>query len=77
MWVRAMETYDRVAKVVGPKKEALAIAEAEYAEARSGPGPRARSGAVGPNNGTSFFHRWIWQWIAIWEWELVCIAVNV
>ena len=55
MWVRAMETYDRVAKVVGPKKEALAIAEAEYAEARSGPGPRARSGAVGPNNGTSFF----------------------
>ena len=32
MWVRAMETYDRVAKVVGPKKEALAIAEAEYAE---------------------------------------------
>jgi len=27
-----METYDRVAKVVGPKKEALAIAEAEYAE---------------------------------------------
>ncbi|CAK9071077.1 unnamed protein product [Durusdinium trenchii] len=50
MWVRAMETYDRVAKVVGlseqkttganstttgrrgPKKEALAIAMAEYAE---------------------------------------------
>ena len=31
MWVCAMETYDRVAKVVGPKKEALAIAEAEYA----------------------------------------------
>ena len=36
MWVRAMETYDRVAKVVGPKKEALAIAEAEYAEAIGG-----------------------------------------
>lgn len=33
MWVRAMETYDRVAKVVGPKKEALAVAMAEYAEA--------------------------------------------
>merc|ERR1719454_2392887 len=32
MWVRAMETYDRVAKVVGPKKEALAIAMAEYEE---------------------------------------------
>ncbi|CAJ1434663.1 unnamed protein product, partial [Effrenium voratum] len=32
MWVRAMETYDRVAKVVGPKKEALAVAEAEYAQ---------------------------------------------
>eukprot|EP00931_Biecheleriopsis_adriatica_P059471 TRINITY_DN3558_c0_g2_i1.p1 TRINITY_DN3558_c0_g2~~TRINITY_DN3558_c0_g2_i1.p1 ORF type:complete len:4446 (+),score=1220.06 TRINITY_DN3558_c0_g2_i1:273-13340(+) len=32
MWVRAMETYDRVAKVVGPKKEALAVAEAEYAK---------------------------------------------
>jgi hypothetical protein len=31
-----METYDRVAKVVGPKKEALAIAEAEYAEAIGG-----------------------------------------
>uniref|UniRef100_A0A7S2LWX2 Uncharacterized protein n=1 Tax=Zooxanthella nutricula TaxID=1333877 RepID=A0A7S2LWX2_9DINO len=31
MWVRAMETYDRVAKVVGPKKEALAVAEAELA----------------------------------------------
>jgi hypothetical protein len=28
-WVRAMETYDRVAKVVGPKKEALKTAEAE------------------------------------------------
>lgn len=32
MWVRAMETYDKTAKIVGPKKEALAIAEAEYAE---------------------------------------------
>jgi len=30
MWVRAMEVYDRTAKVVGPKKEALAIAVAEY-----------------------------------------------
>ncbi|CAJ1405692.1 unnamed protein product [Effrenium voratum] len=30
MWVRAMETYDRVAKVVAPKKEKLAEAEAEY-----------------------------------------------
>eukprot|EP00930_Biecheleria_cincta_P034372 TRINITY_DN23765_c0_g1_i1.p1 TRINITY_DN23765_c0_g1~~TRINITY_DN23765_c0_g1_i1.p1 ORF type:complete len:4302 (-),score=866.21 TRINITY_DN23765_c0_g1_i1:110-13015(-) len=29
MWVRAMETYDRVAKVVQPKKEQLAAAEAE------------------------------------------------
>ncbi|GAX82307.1 hypothetical protein CEUSTIGMA_g9736.t1 [Chlamydomonas eustigma] len=28
-WVRAMETYDRVAKVVGPKKEALKEAEAK------------------------------------------------
>jgi hypothetical protein len=28
-WVRAMETYDRVAKVVGPKKEALKTAEAQ------------------------------------------------
>jgi len=32
MWVRAMETYDRVAKVVGPKKEMLAIAIKEYEE---------------------------------------------
>jgi dynein heavy chain len=32
MWVRAMETYDRVAKVVAPKKEALAIAMEEYAK---------------------------------------------
>merc|ERR1719261_2267468 len=30
MWVRAMEVYDRVAKVVAPKKETLAEAEAEY-----------------------------------------------
>ncbi|CAM9229232.1 unnamed protein product [Discosporangium mesarthrocarpum] len=28
-WVYAMETYDRVAKVVGPKKEALKVAEEE------------------------------------------------
>lgn len=28
-WVRAMEAYDRVAKVVGPKKEALKKAEAQ------------------------------------------------
>ncbi|KAJ3371981.1 Dynein heavy chain 7, axonemal [Kappamyces sp. JEL0680] len=31
-WVRAMEVYDRVAKVVAPKKESLAKAEAELAE---------------------------------------------
>ncbi|KAL3161683.1 hypothetical protein ABBQ38_008782 [Trebouxia sp. C0009 RCD-2024] len=31
-WVRAMEAYDRVAKVVAPKKEKLAAAEAEYSE---------------------------------------------
>lgn len=30
-WVRAMEVYDRVAKVVAPKKVALAEAEAELA----------------------------------------------
>lgn len=30
MWVRAMETYDRVAKVVAPKTAALAEAEQEY-----------------------------------------------
>merc|ERR1719379_3231036 len=30
MWVRAMEVYDRVAKVVAPKKEALREAEEEY-----------------------------------------------
>jgi hypothetical protein len=29
-WIRAMEAYDRVAKVVAPKKAALAVAEAEY-----------------------------------------------
>lgn len=28
-WVRAMEVYDRVAKVVGPKKEALKTAEGQ------------------------------------------------
>jgi dynein heavy chain, axonemal len=28
-WVKAMDTYDRVAKVVGPKRKALAEAEAE------------------------------------------------
>jgi len=32
MWVRAMETYDRVAKDVAPKRAKLAAAEAEYAE---------------------------------------------
>ncbi|XP_041362756.1 dynein heavy chain 3, axonemal-like isoform X2 [Gigantopelta aegis] len=31
-WVRAMDVYDRVAKVVAPKKEKLALAEAELAE---------------------------------------------
>ena len=30
-WVRAMEAYDRVAKVVAPKKQKLAESEAEYA----------------------------------------------
>lgn len=29
MWARAMYTYDRVAKNIGPKKEALAHAEGE------------------------------------------------
>ena len=29
MWARAMHTYDRVAKNIGPKKEALAQAEGE------------------------------------------------
>ncbi|KAJ1636012.1 dynein heavy chain [Pavlovales sp. CCMP2436] len=32
-WILALEVYDRVAKVVGPKKEKLKIAEGEYAEA--------------------------------------------
>lgn len=31
-WVRALEVYDRIAKVVGPKKEALKLAESELAE---------------------------------------------
>lgn len=31
-WVRALEIYDRIAKVVAPKKEALAKAEGELAE---------------------------------------------
>ena len=35
-WIQAMEIYDRVAKVVGPKKATLAIAEGEYAEAMKG-----------------------------------------
>ena len=35
-WVQAMDIYDRVAKVVGPKKEALGIAEGEFAEAMAG-----------------------------------------
>lgn len=30
-WVRAMEVYDRVIKIVAPKKERLAEAEAELA----------------------------------------------
>ncbi|KAJ3181753.1 Dynein heavy chain 7, axonemal [Geranomyces variabilis] len=34
-WVRAMELYDRVAKVVAPKREALAKAEIEVAEVMS------------------------------------------
>ena len=35
-WILAMEIYDRVAKVVAPKKESLKIAEGEYAEAMRG-----------------------------------------
>ncbi|KAL0050690.1 hypothetical protein WJX82_005287 [Trebouxia sp. C0006] len=35
-WVRAMEAYDRVAKVVAPKKEKLAAAEGEYSELMTG-----------------------------------------
>lgn len=31
-WVRAMDIYDRVAKIVAPKQQALAAAEAELAE---------------------------------------------
>jgi len=31
-WIRAMSTYDRVAKVVGPKKEELAAVTEEYAQ---------------------------------------------
>jgi dynein heavy chain len=31
-WVRAMETYDRVAKVVAPKKAQLLVVEAEFNE---------------------------------------------
>merc|ERR1740130_1069544 len=38
-WVYAMESYDRVAKVVGPKKEALAKAQAEYAVVKKGLDP--------------------------------------
>ena len=33
-WIYAMEAYDRVAKVVQPKKEALAKAQAEFAEVK-------------------------------------------
>ncbi|KAG8459256.1 hypothetical protein KFE25_014101 [Diacronema lutheri] len=32
-WILALEVYDRIAKVVAPKKEKLKIAEGEYAEA--------------------------------------------
>merc|ERR1740130_852805 len=35
-WICAMETYDRVAKVVAPKKAALKVAEGEYTEAMRG-----------------------------------------
>jgi dynein heavy chain, axonemal len=31
-WVHAMSSYDKVAKVVAPKKAALAVAEASYQE---------------------------------------------
>jgi dynein heavy chain len=34
-WVHAMVVYDRVAKVVAPKREALKAAEAEFAEAQT------------------------------------------
>jgi dynein heavy chain len=32
-WILALEVYDRIAKVVAPKKAALAVAEGEYSEA--------------------------------------------
>lgn len=32
-WVFALSEYDKVAKIVAPKKKALAIAEADYSEA--------------------------------------------
>jgi len=35
-WIYAIESYDRVAKVVGPKKLALAAAQAEYAQVKAG-----------------------------------------
>ncbi|GIL64289.1 hypothetical protein Vafri_18269 [Volvox africanus] len=35
-WVHAMDQYDRVAKVVAPKRAALAVAEAEYGRVLSG-----------------------------------------
>lgn len=35
MWARAMYTYDKVAKNIGPKKEALAQAEGELAVVQS------------------------------------------
>lgn len=31
-WIRAMDIYDRVAKIVAPKQQALAAAEAELAD---------------------------------------------
>ena len=34
-WIFAMSDYDRVVKIVGPKKEELAIAEAAYAEVKA------------------------------------------
>ncbi|CAE7729574.1 DNAH7 [Symbiodinium sp. CCMP2456] len=39
-WVRAMIVYDQVAKMVGPKKAALAGAEAQLAEAEAALAPR-------------------------------------
>lgn len=35
MWARAMYTYDRVAKNIGPKKESLAQAEGDLAVVQS------------------------------------------